>query len=153
VLGSYDRSSQAQGKLLVSDWHNYELDLQLIFDLDYTTRAADWTNAEISLLDLRTAGVSSIFTPHICQDRPALAVKRQLTRDNPLVNSGLFELRGMKAYKRVAFTLQDLGVHGALDFRLLRRTQFVVLQKHQLASVNGKGHLRGITVIEAASSK
>jgi hypothetical protein len=40
-----------------------------------------------------------------------------------------------------------------VDFRLLRRTQFVVLQKHQLASVNGKGHLRGITVIEAASSK
>jgi len=37
--------------LLLSDWYNYELDLQLVLDLDNATRDADRINAKISLFD------------------------------------------------------------------------------------------------------
>ena len=38
-----------KANFLLSDWHNYELDLQLVLDPDNATRDADWINAEISL--------------------------------------------------------------------------------------------------------
>jgi hypothetical protein len=40
-----------------------------------------------------------------------------------------------------------------LNFRLLLRAQFAVFDKRELAGVNGKGYLRKITIIEAASGK
>jgi hypothetical protein len=59
----------------------------------------------------------------------------------------------MKADERIALTLQNLGMHGVLDFPLLLCAQFVVFDKRELASVNGEGYLRKIPVIEAASGK
>ena len=138
---------------LLSDWHNYELDFQLVLDFHNATRNADWINAKISLFDCRTARVGSFCIVHLRPDRSALTVERQLTGDKPVVDPGHFDLRRMKADERIAFALQDLSVHGVLNVRLLLRAQLVVFDKRELAGVNGKGYLREIAVIEAASGK
>src|SRR5260370_19814859 len=139
--------------LLLWDWHNYELDFQLVLDLHNATRDAGWMNAKISLFDCRTARVGSFRIVHVRPDGSALTVECQLTGDKPVVDCGLFDLRRMKADKRIAFALQDLGMHGMLNFRLLLRAQFAVFDQHELAGVNGKGYLREIAVIEAAFGK
>ncbi len=136
-----------------SEWHNYELDLQLVLDLNNASRDADRINAKISLFDCCTARIGSLSITHVRLDRSALTVQRQLAGDNPSVDSGPSDLRRMKADERIAFTLQDLRMHGVLDFRLLLRAQFVVLDKRELAGINGKGYLQRIAVIDAASRK
>jgi hypothetical protein len=70
-----------------------------------------------------------------------------------MVDSGLFDLRRMKANERMAFTLQDFGMHGVLNFRLLLRAQLTVFDKHDLAGVNGEGYLRRIAAIELPPAK
>jgi hypothetical protein len=70
-----------------------------------------------------------------------------------VVDFGLVDLRKMKTDDWIAVALEDLGMHGVLNFQLLLRAQFVLLDKRELAGVNGKGYLRKITVIEAASGK
>ena len=112
----------------LSEWHNYEIDLQLVLDLDRATRDANRINTKISLFDLCMSRVSSIFNPHIRLDRFGLTVERQITGDNPMIRSCLLDLHGVKADERIGFTLQDLCMHGVLDFRLLLRTQFVLAQ-------------------------
>ena len=90
---------------LLSDRHNYKLDVQLILDLHSATPYADWINAEIGLFDCRTARVGSFCTMHLRQNWSALTMQRQFTGDKPMVGSGLFDLRRMKADERIAFTL------------------------------------------------
>jgi hypothetical protein len=40
---------------LLSDWHNYELDFQLVLDFHNATRNADWIDAKICLIVERPA--------------------------------------------------------------------------------------------------
>ncbi len=139
--------------LLLWDWRNYELDFQLVLDLHNATRDSDWMNAKISLFDCRTARVGPFCIVHVRPDGSALTVECQLTGDKPVVDCGLFDLGRMKADERIAFALQDLGMHGMLNLRLLLRAQFAVFDQHELVGVNGKGYLREIAVIEAAFGK
>lgn len=142
--GAFDSGDAA------SDGHNGELNLQFVFHFDQPPGDRDGMNAEVGLLDLAAAGVSFRLFVDGGADLVSLPVKTQATYDQPSALAGFGDGGGTETDVWEAVALQDIGLHGALNFRLLRRAQIFVVLDRQFAGLDAEPDVRRIGFLQTS---